>query len=134
MPDIKFNIRCNIPAAATNGVLAGFEERTNPGAGPPLHTHRDQTEIFHIIHGRFLFALGDQRIEATTGDTVVVPPGAAHAYKNIGDTEGVLHFEMVPPGNTEEFFERLVNEFNAIEDHAAFFDAYGMDLNGPPLD
>lgn len=133
MPDVQFDIQCNVPAASVNGAFVGFEQTTQPGEGPPLHTHRNESELFHIIDGRYVFECNGERREAAAGDTVLIPPGAPHSFKNIGDTPGRVHFILFPPADYEKFFERVVNEFNNIEDHAAFFNEYGMDLNGPPL-
>lgn len=134
MTEVHFDIRCNITAAASGGVLAGFEQTTEPGEGPPLHTHRNETEIFHIIDGEYVFVLNGERMEVTSGDVVIIPAGAEHTFKNAGSENGRVHFVLYPPSRYEEFFERVVKEFSEIEDHAAFFDEYGMDLNGPPLD
>ena len=46
----------------------------------------------------------------------------------------LFHFEMIPAGQSEEAFARLLAEGDQIHDLAAFFDQYEMDLSGPPLD
>jgi len=128
-----FNIRCLVPSADTGGTLAVFEEIDPPGQGPPLHVHREQSELFHVITGEFLFAVGDERLTLSAGGVALVPPGTAHAFKNVGDRDGVLHFELFPPGNAEEFFARLVaHDFDPAQ-MDAFFSDYGMDIAGPPL-
>lgn len=46
----------------------------------PWHIHRDDEEIFYILSGRIGFNVADTEFIATTGDAVVVPPGAIHTW------------------------------------------------------
>jgi quercetin dioxygenase-like cupin family protein len=127
----KLDIKCIISGKETDGKLAVFEEIVAPGSGPPRHTHRNQFEIFHVIEGSLRFEVNGESFERTAGAAAVVPAGAVHAFRNIGATPAVIHFEMLPAGDSEEAFELMVG--GAIDDVDAFFDKYGMDLSGPPL-
>ena len=128
------DITCIISGSDTGGAVSVFEEIVAPGSGPPLHTHREQLEIFHIIDGRFHFRVDGKDLELGAGDSAVVPKGAAHAFRNIGDAAGRIHFELLPSNRSEESFERLTTEGSQIDDIAAFFDEYDMDLVGPPIE
>lgn len=130
---MPFDIRCILPSSETEALVAGFEEREPPGKGPPLHAHPNQIEIFHVIEGRFLFKRGDETCELEAGGSIVIPKGAAHTFKNVGEEAGVLHFELLPPGKSEEFFQRLASEAEQIEDMGRFFADYDIELLGPPL-
>ncbi|MFT5468026.1 MAG: quercetin dioxygenase-like cupin family protein [Verrucomicrobiales bacterium] len=132
MPNL--DIKCIIPGQDTNGQVAVFEEVVDPGIGPPRHTHRNQFEIFHIIEGMIRFEIDGVVSEHGAGAAAVVPAGAVHAFRNIGTEAATIHFEMIPAGKSEEAFERIAAEGDSIEDVAAFFDQYDMDLCGPPLD
>src|SRR4051812_8332748 len=46
LPGIEITIK--VTSASTGNAFAVFEEVTSPGAGPALHVHRHQFEIFHI--------------------------------------------------------------------------------------
>ena len=128
----KLDIECLVSGAETDGAVAVFAEVVQPGIGPPRHTHREQTEVFHVLSGVILFEIDGRRIEVSAGGAAVVPAGAVHAFKNMGQDAATIHFEMIPAGESEEAFRRLVSE--NITDPAAFFDRYGMDLVGPPLE
>lgn len=54
-----------------------------PGGGPRLHTH-PYPETFVIRRGHGLFTAGDRKIEATTGQILVVPAGTPHKFENLG--------------------------------------------------
>jgi len=128
----KLDIKCLVSGTETDGAVAVFAEVVQPGIGPPRHTHREQTEVFHVLSGVILFEIDGRRIEVSAGGAAVVPAGAVHAFKNMGQDAATIHFELIPAGESEEAFRRLVSE--NIPDAAAFFDRYGMDLVGPPLE
>lgn len=127
----NLDIKCIISGDETDGKVAVFEEIVAPGSGPPRHTHRNQLEIFHVIEGSLEFAVNGETFERKAGAVALVPAGAVHAFRNIGASPAVIHFEMVPAGDSEEAFELMVR--GGIDDVDAFFDRYGMDLAGPAL-
>ena len=53
------------------------------GGGPRLHKH-PYAEIFIIRSGTGLFTVGDQEIEASAGQILVVPPDTPHKFTNLG--------------------------------------------------
>jgi mannose-6-phosphate isomerase-like protein (cupin superfamily) len=54
-----------------------------PGSGPGLHKH-PYAEVFVIQEGALTFKAGDDTIEATSGQIVVVPAGVPHKFVNSG--------------------------------------------------
>lgn len=66
-----------ISSKDTNREFSMFEEIADdgPNAGPPLHVHHKQDEIFYIVEGKFIFQVGDERIYASAGDTIFGPRG-----------------------------------------------------------
>ena len=54
-----------------------------PGSGPKLHKH-PYAEVFVIQEGNVTFTAGDDTIEATSGQIVVVPAGVPHKFVNSG--------------------------------------------------
>ena len=127
----KLDMKCIVSGNETDGKIAVFEEIVPPGSGPPRHTHRAQLEVFHVIEGGIQFEVNGELFERGTGAAAVVPAGAVHAFRNIGAVPAVIHFEMLPAGDSEEAFRRIAT--GEIGDVEAFFDKYGMDLCGPPL-
>jgi mannose-6-phosphate isomerase-like protein (cupin superfamily) len=57
--------------------LLGSEPR---GAASPLHIYRDADEMFYVIDGELTIFVGDERVEAGTGDCVLVPKGIPSAF------------------------------------------------------
>src|ERR671917_2424484 len=54
-----------------------------PGGGPRLYRHPYE-EVFVVQEGSAAFTAGDDVIEATGGQVVVVPAGVAHKFVNSG--------------------------------------------------
>ena len=127
----KFNIKCLVSGQDTDGRVAVYEEVVAPKSGPPLHTHEDQFEVFHVISGRIQFEVEGKRQEVSSGGTAVIPPGASHAFLNPSETDAVIHFELLPAGKSEAFFQKLVS--GEFDDLPAFFEAHGLKLLGPPI-
>lgn len=81
-----------------------YASMTRPGIVRGPHEHRDQADFFGFIGpSRFRLYLWDNRPESTTfgaklkieaGEgqptAVIVPPGVVHAYKNIGEVDGLV--------------------------------------------
>ena len=55
------------------------------GSGPELHKH-PYAEVFVIQEGEVTFTVGEDTIEASTGQIVVVPAGVPHKFVNSGTT------------------------------------------------
>ncbi|HEY8429164.1 MAG TPA: cupin domain-containing protein [Sandaracinaceae bacterium] len=66
------------------------EATVAPGATTALHRHRTTEELYHIVAGRGLMTLGDERFEVRPGDTICIAPGTAHCITNTGDIPLVI--------------------------------------------
>src|SRR5918998_558555 len=62
-----------------------FISRNRPGTGPDLHRHPYE-ETFIVQDGKARFTVGEETIEATAGEIVVVPAGTPHKFVNTGQT------------------------------------------------
>jgi len=47
-------------AESTGGAYGLVESQVAPGFSPPLHVHRNEDEIFHILEGKMLFRVADR--------------------------------------------------------------------------
>jgi mannose-6-phosphate isomerase-like protein (cupin superfamily) len=64
--------------------LSFFLVNSPPGSGPRLHRH-PYAEVFVVQEGHASFTVGDEALEITGGQIVVVPPGTPHKFVNVGD-------------------------------------------------
>ena len=123
------HLRTLVSGKETNGEVVIFQENSDPGAGPPLHMHEAQTEVFHVIEGHYRFRVNDEIFDLSAGNCAVAPRGSAHAFKNIGDKAGELRVEMIPALASEAFFEELPN--TGKEEMSALFAKHRNLLLGP---
>src|SRR4051794_38441781 len=70
--------------------------RVRPGGGPPPHVHPNGDEHFILESGSVEFLLGRRKTMARAGETVVVPRGTRHTFKNVGSGEAVFRAEVRP--------------------------------------
>ncbi len=81
--------------------VMSYISMTKPGLARGPHEHREQTDCFCFI-GRFRLYIWDNRkssatyqesITINTSDLptmAIVPPGVVHAYKNVGEKDGLV--------------------------------------------
>ncbi len=89
----------------TRGELLAFDLYLPPGAKVPSgHTHPSQTERFTVISGRLRFRLGRRVVRAVAGQSVSVPPGTPHWFRNDGAEETHALVEVRPALRMQELF------------------------------
>jgi quercetin dioxygenase-like cupin family protein len=64
-----------------------------PGAGAPLHVHRDADEIIIVTAGTLDVRLGDERQTVGEGHTIAIPAGTPHAFTAIGGSARFIAFQ-----------------------------------------
>src|ERR1700734_4413995 len=100
---LGLDLAVRVPPGVTGGELTLLETVNAPGYGPPLHRHRE-TEIFRVLEGRYLFQVDEKQFEASAGDIVSVPGGAAHAFVNVTDRPARQIVLMLPGMDAHAFF------------------------------
>ena len=72
------------PSVHGNAKQSLAEATVQPGCTTRLHRHRTTEEIYYIVQGEGEMVLGDERFRVRAGDTICIPPGAAHCIENSG--------------------------------------------------
>jgi mannose-6-phosphate isomerase-like protein (cupin superfamily) len=95
--------------SAGNGAaqLCMFEQWVAPGVGAPTHWHPVE-EVLTVREGEAEMWLDDQRVILSAGQSLIVPAGRMHGFRNCGTLTLHLHavlasliFEATPEGATE---------------------------------
>jgi mannose-6-phosphate isomerase-like protein (cupin superfamily) len=95
-------------AADTQGRLVQCRIEVAPGRpAPPEHSHPKLEERFSVERGRMGYVLGDLRLEARSGETVIVPPGRNHTFWNAGGDKLVVVSSVRPAMRFEDFVETI---------------------------
>jgi quercetin dioxygenase-like cupin family protein len=60
-----------------------------PGATVPRHTNAVEHEQY-VLAGEYVVGVGDEERVVREGDSLLIPAGVVHWYRNEGDTEGAF--------------------------------------------
>ncbi|HTF52673.1 MAG TPA: cupin domain-containing protein [Pseudonocardia sp.] len=119
----------------TNGSLTVLEFVHPPKAGPPLHTHLREDEVWYVLEGEYRIKAGDAMYRVSEGGMAFGPRGTPHAFQNVGDTPGRLLIITTPSG-LERFFEQCAELLPGpldTEALAAVMHTNWVEFVGPPL-
>jgi len=60
-----------------------------PGAEVPRHTNAVEHEQY-VLAGEYVVGIGDEEYTVAAGDSLLIPAGAVHWYRNERDVEGAF--------------------------------------------
>jgi mannose-6-phosphate isomerase-like protein (cupin superfamily) len=119
----SIGVRFMLDGATTGGGFSLVEHPMAPRAlAAPLHRHLREDEYSYVLEGRMGALLGDDVLEAGTGDLVCKPRGQWHTFWNAGDTPCRI-LEVIAPAGFERFFEELVDLGGVASSDPAVFGA-----------
>jgi quercetin dioxygenase-like cupin family protein len=87
------------------GEVLHVETWVDPGGGVTPHVHPAMEERFEVLAGHPSFLAGRKWRTASPGDTVVVPAGVRHAYRNRGNEIAHMVCHARPPSSLQAFLE-----------------------------
>lgn len=82
---------------APNFAIRRFE--FDPGAEVPEHTNEVEHEQY-VLSGEYTVGIDDEEYTVTEGDSLLIPAGVVHWYRNEGDEPGAF-ICAVPNGDDE---------------------------------
>jgi quercetin dioxygenase-like cupin family protein len=92
-------------AADTGGQMTILEITEPPDNEAPWHVHHGEDEAFWILDGSATFEVGDQTIEARTGDYLLGPRDIPHRYTTGPD--GCRMLFIFTPGGFEDLLRAV---------------------------
>lgn len=142
-----FNALVTVRVSCSEGSdgISVMETLAPHGDSPPLHVHRSEDEIFHILEGEVRFRVADKELRVRAGETVLAPKGVPHTY--LVESERGRWLVVTARGNHERFVRSLSRPAERSElpepsppptqDQrealAAAGREHGLDIVGPPL-
>jgi quercetin dioxygenase-like cupin family protein len=137
IPAIGVNVQVRIAPTATRNKATLIETTDEPGYGPPQHRHERETEIFHVLSGRYLFEVDGKRFVAGAGETVVAHVGSTHRFTNIDDKAARMLVLITPGLDAAAFFTELrgvmANGEPEPDKLRDFGNKWEVEFLGPPL-
>ena len=102
-------VETRMRVSASNGAaqLCIFEQWVVPGTGAPTHMHPVE-EVLTVLEGEAEMWMDQERVIVSSGQSLIVPAGRQHGFRNSGNVTLHLHavlaspiFEATPEGATE---------------------------------
>lgn len=122
-------------AERTGGSISFLNHTVAPKAGPPLHLHSQEDEMWYVLEGEFRFNAGHRMFHAPAGSLMFVPRGIPHAPQNVQDVPSRF-LEMYTPAGMERFFEEISKSSpDQITDgtYQSIVEGASMKIVGPAL-
>ena len=128
-----------IASGQTDGLMALMEVQLPPlTAGPVLHVHDNEDELFYVLGGVMTVQIGEELQEIAAGGLAWGARGTAHAYANRASEPLRLLIQLIPGGTEKLFAEMdayLQNVVGAPDEQvtAAIMARYGGTRVGPQI-
>jgi mannose-6-phosphate isomerase-like protein (cupin superfamily) len=100
--------RMTVSAVTGAAQLCVFEQWCTPGRGAPTHLHAVE-EVLTVLAGEAEFWVGDERAALSAGQSVIVPAGHRHGFRNIGTATLHVQATLAAP-----IFEASFDDRNEI--------------------
>jgi quercetin dioxygenase-like cupin family protein len=75
-----------------------------PDCGPPIHYHERDAEWIYVLSGSVSFEHEAGKVVASTGDSVMLPAGRAHGFRNEGTVTARILAVVTPGVWAHQFF------------------------------
>ena len=117
----------------TGGAFSLFRGTVPPNVGQPLHIHRFEDEVFHVLKGEVTIQVGDDHYSAKAGTAAFLPKGIPHAYHNHAKQEAEVLVIVTPSGLEGFLGETLALMASGeadMEAMGAISEKYGIEMLG----
>ncbi len=88
-----------------------------PGAGPPLHIHRDCAESFFVLAGAYRMLIGGRAFQCEPGAFIYIPRGVMHTFQTL--RAGSRKLNLYTPASMVGYFDELAAGLRTGVDEAA---------------
>lgn len=105
----------------TNGRSLDLHWELLPGCNmkdPFVHQHPHAAETYEILEGEMEFFVKDKWIRAVKGDTLSVPAGVAHTFRNPTDKTVMVFNTHQPALNMEAYFDDVCKVLDKVTDNS----------------
>ena len=109
-PEFWTDERCFITECLNSEEIEEFSlaiARVRPGVTTQLHCLRDTKEIYIIRRGTGLVFIGEQEVEVSVGDSVIIPANTPQRITNLSNSEDLEFYCHCSPRFVPEAYENL---------------------------
>jgi mannose-6-phosphate isomerase-like protein (cupin superfamily) len=109
-PEFWTDERCFITECFNSKEIEEFSlaiARVRPAVTTQLHCLRDTKEIYIIRKGTGLVLIGEQEVEVSVGDSVIIPANTPQRITNLSNSEDLEFYCHCSPRFSPEAYENL---------------------------
>jgi mannose-6-phosphate isomerase-like protein (cupin superfamily) len=94
----RAGVETRMVVSARNGAaqLCIFEQWVAPGHGAPTHSHPVE-EVLSVRDGEAEMWLDNERLHVAAGQSLIVPAGCLHGFRNCGTSTLHIHAVLASP-------------------------------------
>lgn len=97
-----------LEASDSNGTVAIFEFTVPAAAKVPMpHSHLHYDETIYGLAGEMNFTVGNTTVRVGHGDSLFIPRGEVHGFKNLGQVDAKALAVVTPALIGPEFFREM---------------------------
>ncbi len=85
-----------VSAVTGSAQLCIFEQFCDPGLGAPTHQHAVE-EVLTVVAGEAEIWIGAQKQGVTGGQSIIIPAGRFHGFRNVGEVELHVRATLAAP-------------------------------------
>lgn len=90
----------------SGGAMFALDCVVGVGGGPPPHRHLAEDELFYVFEGTISFTTDGDTRDLSAGESVFVPRGAWHSYRNVG-ARAARMLAVYTPAGMEGWFREV---------------------------
>jgi mannose-6-phosphate isomerase-like protein (cupin superfamily) len=90
----------------SGGSMLALDCLVGAGGGPPPHRHLKEDELFALTEGSISFTAGETTRAVSAGQSVFVPRGSWHSYRNDGMAQARM-IAIYTPAGMEGWFREV---------------------------
>ncbi|MGH8865660.1 MAG: cupin domain-containing protein [Burkholderiales bacterium] len=87
-----------------DGRVTMVEDALKPGFHLARHHHKKMTEVFYVLEGQVTFKFDDERVVASRGMTINIPPNVAH---EVVSKAGARLITVFSPGGFDKYLKEM---------------------------
>ena len=87
-----------VTGSESGGSMFALDCLVGAGGGPPPHRHLAEDELFYVFEGTIRFTAAGETRDVGAGESVFVPRGTAHSYRNEGNSDARMIAVYTPAG------------------------------------
>jgi mannose-6-phosphate isomerase-like protein (cupin superfamily) len=133
----QYDIVVKVSGDDSGGEFVLFKVPAGPKAGPPLHMHQIENELFWVLEGELDVQVGTEIIRLAPGSCAYAPRMIPHTWQTVGERDVRFLALAEPAGHLEAFMRDLTRLRQSgppdLASVKTLLEKYDMEVMAPAL-